>query len=101
MRNSDFKNLFVHPLLTPEVKQFKHISYHALKSKLIQGYKCVLNRRNNKYELRNIINSDGSDVIDWSGNPYIPCDNTFNEWKISFNSYISDIKNKSSDPQSA
>ena len=52
------------------------MSYYAIKNNLITGYKCVFNRKNNKFELRSIL-TDDSNKINWSSNPCVPSNDTF------------------------
>ena len=75
---------------------FKKIAYHAIKNNLITGYKCVFNRRNNKFELRYILTNDASNKINWSINPFIPSSDMFITWEKSFDHYINGLKDNNS-----
>ena len=84
LKNTSYNKLFIHNLLTPIQIRQKNIYYHAVKSGKLDGYKCVLNLKNDTYELR-LRRTDNT--TDWKNKPLIPTDTQKIEWQNSLNSF--------------
>ena len=84
LKNTPYNKLFIHNLLTPIQIRQKNIYYHAVKSGKLDGYKCVLNLKNDTYELR-LRRTDNT--TDWKNKPLIPTDTQKIEWQNSLNSF--------------
>ena len=96
LSNSDYASLFIRSSLDNDTLRHGRILYHALKSDYIHldDYKCVLNRFNNKYELRSVLTN--SNKVDWSNQPLSISDVDLLKWSTSYDAFISNLKSKSS-----
>ena len=96
LSNSDYASLFIRSSLDNDTLRHGRILYHALKSDYIHldDYKFVLNRFNNKYELRSVLTN--SNKVDWSNQPLSISDVDLLKWSTSYDAFISNLKSKSS-----
>ena len=96
LSNSDYASLFIRSSLDNDTLRHGRILYHALKSDYIHldDYKCVLNRFNNKYELRSVLTN--SNKVDWSNQPLSISDVDLLKWSTSYDAFISNLKSISS-----
>ena len=74
---------FSHSSLPSKERRYGNILYHAIKSNYVNNYKCVLNTRCNKFELRHIVNNKP----DWNSEPLVITDDKLNEWTSSFHKF--------------
>ena len=84
-----YKHIFKHVLLTTDQVHIGRIYYHAITNNLITGYKCPLNLKTNKYELRLSLDKNKTD---WKSKPLIPTDDQLTDWTESLNEYIKNDK---------
>ena len=89
LSNTDYSKLFIHDILSAEQQKLKYIYYHAIKSGLIKNYKCSLNLKNNKYELRPKL---ANNKTNWKLKPLTVTDNLLTEWTDSFANYIKKLE---------
>ena len=96
LSNSDYASPFIRSSLENDTLSHGRILYHALKYDYIHldDYKCVLNRFNNKYELRSVLTN--SNKVDWSNQPLSISDVDLLKWSTSYDTFISNLKSKSS-----
>ena len=62
LKETLYKHIFKHDLLTPDQARIGQIYYHAIQNNLITGYKCPLNLKTNKYELRLSLDKNKTDL---------------------------------------
>ena len=74
-----YKYIFIRDYLDKLVVKRGHLYYHAIKSDLIFGYKCVINNKIRDYELRPLLYLDGVDNIDLKFNPLTHSDDQLKE----------------------
>ena len=67
--DTSYKYIFIRDYLDKLVVKREHVYYHAIKSDLISGYKCVINNNIRDYELRPCVSINGVDNIYWKCNP--------------------------------
>ena len=91
LKETLYKHIFKHALLTPDQARIGRIYYHAIQNNLITGYKCPLNLKINKYELRLSLDKNKTD---WKSKPLTPTDDQLTDWTASFNEYINNDKRR-------
>ena len=85
LKETLYKHIFKHDLLTPDQACIGRIYYHAIQNNLITGYKCPLKLKTNKYELRLSLDKNKTD---WKSKPLTPTDDQLTDWTKYFNEYI-------------
>lgn len=76
-------NLFCHSSLPPAEIKRGSILFHAIKSNFVTNHKCVLNKRNNTFELRHIVD----DKVNWKNDPLSISDSKLSEWSSSLKEF--------------
>ena len=65
LKSTKFSFLFFRNHISDEEFKKGRIFYHAIKSKLITGFKSIFNHRSNTYHLYRTYITDGNIAIDW------------------------------------
>ena len=77
LKETLYKHIFKHDLLTPDQARIGRIYYHAIKNNLITSYKYPLNLKTNKYELRLSLDKNNTD---WKTKPLTPTDDQLTDY---------------------
>ena len=91
LKDSNFSKLFFRPQLSDTAFMNGRVLFHACKSGIVTGHKCIFNYRTSRYELRPCNDSK----IDWKCEPLSPSSDELALWEKSFIEYKEIIKSKS------
>ena len=95
LKSTKFSFLFFRIHISDEEFKKGRIFYHAIKSKLITGFKSIFNHRSNTYHLYTTYITDGNIAINWENSRSVS-DSEMKEWSDSFLAYSNSKKESSS-----